>query len=240
MEIMTTLADVFGEYGIETLRVTLSLGEDDREGMLDCDATHRHAHTDAIDELAVWMRWLRETGRDSVVLLGHSRATNQVTRYAVRPDLPVPAALVLVAPGVWDAAAVASRYGSQGGPALGSLLAHAAARVEAGRGGEVLGRVPFLHCAEAQVTAAAFLSYYADEPEFDTLGLAAGAGLPVLVFVGSEDPLTDGVEEAVAALPVSAPIEFVRIDGADHFFRDLYAYDLVEAVVASLEDGTGP
>ena len=31
-------------------------------------------------------------------------------------------------------------------------------------------------------------------------------------------------------------VEFVTIEGADHFFRDLYAYDLVEAVEAWLTD----
>ena len=32
----------------------------------------------------------------------------------------------------------------------------------------------------------------------------------------------------------------VEIDGADHFFRDLYAYDVVEAVQGFAEDTVGP
>ena len=98
----------------------------------------------------------------------------------------------------------------------------------------MLGSVPYLHCDEAQVTAASFLSYYADDPGFDTLALAAGSGLPVLIFAGSEDPLSRGVDTAVVQYQSGAPVDFVEIDGADHFFRDLYAYDLVEAVQAWL------
>ena len=97
-----------------------------------------------------------------------------------------------------------------------------------------------LNCDDARVTAASFLSYYADDPAFDTLALAAGAGLPVLVFAGSEDPLSRGVDEAVLEYQGSAPLEFIQIDGADHFFRDLYAYDLAEAVQAWLDSLAAP
>ncbi len=240
MEIMATLAEVFAEYGIESLRVSLSLGIDDRYGMLDCGVVHRHRHEDAVEELAAWFRWLEGRDRRDVVLLGHSRGTNQVARYAASQDLPAPKGLVLVAPGIRDADAMAARYAERGGPALAPLLERAAARVDAGRGDEVLGSVPYLHCDEAQVTAASFRSYYADDPEFDTLALAAGTGLPVLIFAGSEDPLSRGVDKAVVEYQGGAPVDFVQIEGADHFFRDLYAYDLVEAVEAWLAGPGSP
>ena len=85
------------------------------------------------------------------------------------------------------------------------------------------------------MTAESFLSYYADDPDFDTLDLVVRLRRPVIVFAGSEDPLTDGLDAAIAAAPEEAKVEFVMIDGADHFFRDLYAYDLVEAVQEWLE-----
>jgi len=234
MEIMATLAEVFAEYGIGSLRVSLSLGFDDRYGMLDCGVVHRHRHGDAVEELAAWFRWLEGRERRDIVLLGHSRGTNQVARYAAASDLPAPTGLVLVAPGIRDADGLAAGYAERGGPALAPLLERAAGRVESGRGDEVLGSVPYLHCDDAQATAASFLSYYGDDPEFDTLALAAGTGLPVLIFAGSEDPLSRGVDKAVVEYQGGAPMDFVEIDGADHFFRDLYAYDLVEAVEAWL------
>ena len=235
MEIMTALAEVFAEYSIESLRVSLSLGIDDRRGMMDCGSTHSHLHQDAVDEIDAWFGWLDQRERRSVVLLGHSRATNQVTRYAARKELPRPSGLVLVAPGIYDADAVAARYQENHGQALAPLVDRATELVESGRGDDVLGRVPFLHCDAAEVTAASFLSYYVDDPAFDTLSLAASTGIPVIVFAGSEDPLSHGVDAAIVDYQQNAPLDFVMIDGADHFFRDLYAYDLVEAVQAWID-----
>jgi pimeloyl-ACP methyl ester carboxylesterase len=240
MEIMATLAEVFAEYGIESLRVSLSLGFDDRYGMLDCGVEHRHRHGDAVGELAAWFRWLEERDRRDILLLGHSRGTNQVARYAVTRDLPAPKGLVLVAPGVRDAQGLSAGHQDRGGQALAPLVQQASELVGSGRGEQIIGPVAFLHCDDARVTAASFLSYYADDPAFDTLALAAGAGLPVLVFAGSEDPLSRGVDEAVLEYQGSAPLEFIQIDGADHFFRDLYAYDLAEAVQAWLDSLAAP
>lgn len=234
MEIMATLAEVFADYGIETLRVTLSLGLNDRHGMFDCAAVHRHAHADALGELRAWMSWLQKSGRQSVILLGHSRATNQVTRYAASGGPPRPAALVLVAPGVWDPAASSTRFAAQGGGALAPLLARAEALVESGQEDTVIGPVPFLHCMDARVSARSFAAYYGDDPMFDTFGLIDRAGLPVIVLSGTEDPLTEGLDDAIAGLEHTTPLEHVTIEGADHFFRDLYAYDVVEAVQAWL------
>ena len=234
MEIMATFADVFAEYGIETLRVTLSLGLDDRYGMFDCATMHEHAHADALGELDAWMTWLQENGRRSIVLLGHSRATNQVTRYAASPGRPQLLGLALVAPGVWSHEAVAARFARQADGELAPLLDKAETMVESGQGTAVIGPVPFLHCQDATVSARSFASYYGDDPLFDTFALLDDANLPVIVFSGTEDPLVEGLDDAIAGLPGTTPLEHVSIDGADHFFRDLYAYDVVEAVQAWL------
>ncbi|MBT8092637.1 MAG: alpha/beta hydrolase [Gammaproteobacteria bacterium] len=234
MEIMATLADVFAEYGVETLRVTLSLGLDDRHGMFDCAAVHRHAHADALGELAAWVSWLQENGRQSILLLGHSRATNQVTRYAASAGEAQPLGLVLVAPGVWSHEAVAARFARQSEGALPPLLARAEAMIESGQGEEVIGPVPFLHCKDATVIARSFAAYYRDDPLFDTFALIDDIDLPVIVLSGTEDPLVEGLNEALAGLRNTTSLVHVSIDGADHFFRDLYAYDVVEAAQAWL------
>lgn len=234
MEIMATLAEVFAEYGVETLRVTLSLGLDDRRGMFDCAAEHRHAHADALGELEAWMSWLQQNGRDSIVLLGHSRATNQVARYATSGTPPTPLGLVLVAPGVWSHEAVAARFARQGAGALVPLLDEAEAMIESGRGEDLIGPVPFLHCGEARVSARSFAGYYANDPRFDTLALIGASDLPVIILSGTEDPLVEGLDDALASIEDATSLKHVSIEGADHFFRDLYAYDVVEAVQAWL------
>ena len=236
MEIMSTLAEVFAEYGFETLRISLSLGLDDRYGMLSCDLPQRHKHTDAVTELAVWSGWLEDQGRHSFLLLGHSRGTNQVARYVTTTGLHLPTGVILVAPPVWDPVAMSDGYAKRAGQSLEPLVATARELSESGRGDEMLVDVVFLHCVEAQVTAETFLSYYASEPGFDTLKLIDRSRVPVIIFAGTEDPLTNGLQPAVAAMEGAEAVEYVTIDGADHFFRDLYAYDLVEAVEAWLAE----
>lgn len=231
IEIMATFAEVLSEENIETLRVTLSLDQDDREGMFDCSAPHRHKHGDAVDELAAWLRWLADNGRSQVILLGHSRGTNQVARFAVTASgegMPI----VLVAPSVYRPG------GSELSENQSAVLAKARGMVDAGQGEELMHGVDILHCQGADATANSFLSYYDDDPDFYTLRLADAAQVPVLVVLGNEDTLNEGVEEALADLD-SNRISVLEVDGADHFFRDLYAYDVAEGVKAWLQEIAG-
>ena len=223
MEIMRTFAEVLAEQDIETLRVTLSLGQDDREGMYDCQSPHRHRHGDAVGELGAWLAWLDENGRGKVVLLGHSRGTNQVARrVASQPGSGPP--MVLVAPSVYRPGAAAGDEDRSG------ALAEASALVAAGDGETLMDGVGILYCPDADATAESLLSYHGEDSGFDTLGLAAGAQVPVLVVIGSEDPLSEGVAEALAGMGTEDRITLLEIDGADHFFRDLYAYDVAEGI----------
>ncbi len=235
MEIMTTFAEVLAEYDIESLRVTLSLGEDDREGMYDCDSVHRHTHTGATGEIGAWMDWLAREGRDDVILLGHSRGTNQVMRYSARHAPGRAAGVVLVAPSMYRAQAVFTDYQDTAGQSLAPILERAQALVDEGKGDTQLTGVHLLYCPDADVTAEAFVSYYRDEEDFDTLALAAAGTAPVLVIVGTEDPSSGGVEEVVEDADPADGISLVVVDGADHFFRDLYAYDVVEGMIAWLD-----
>jgi pimeloyl-ACP methyl ester carboxylesterase len=235
MEIMTTFAEVLAEYDIASLRVTLSLGEDDREGMYDCAAEHRHTHTGATGEIAAWMDWLDREGRDGVVLLGHSRGTNQVMRFSARHAPDRAAGVVLVAPWLYRAQAVSTDYEETAGQPLAPILERAQALVDEGKGDTRLTGVHLLYCPDAEVSAEAFLSYYRNDEDFDTLALAAAGTAPVLVIVGTEDPISEGVEEVVGGADPADGISLLVVEGADHFFRDLYAYDVVEGIVAWLD-----
>jgi len=232
MEIMSTFAEVLSEENIETLRVSLSLGQDDREGMFDCSAPHRHRHGDAVEELAAWVDWLDENGRSEIVLLGHSRATNQVARFAATTsgrDLP----MVLVAPSVYRPG------GSELTAGQVAILGRAREMAAAGQGDELMHGVDILHCQDADVTANSYLSYYDDDPDYYTLRLAAGLDVPVLVVLGSEDTINEGVEEELAEIRHGPRISVLEVEGADHFFRDLYAYDVAEGIEAWLQEIAG-
>lgn len=235
MEIMFTLAEVLAENDIETLRVTLSLNVDDRIGMFPCDALHDHGERDALDELSAWMRWLAEQGRVQTLMLAHSRGAGQVAAFAASGAEPAPAGLILVAPTVRGAGDLALSYERRSGRSLALLVDRAREHVADGEPDAVLADVAFLHCEQSDVTARAFLAYYGQDDGVDALDLIGGQPAPVIVIAGGEDPLTERLGPEAGELAQEGEIDFVTVEGADHFFRDLYAYDVVDAIVEWLD-----
>jgi pimeloyl-ACP methyl ester carboxylesterase len=230
MEIIRTLETLLADYGVSTLAINLSLGVDDRDSPFDCGAVHRHREGDATAELARWSDWLARQGVTGLTLLGHSRGANQAARYVLDSGDARVRHLVLVAPPRWSAARAAAAYTARHGRALAPLLTQARTRVASGQGDARLpGPVGLLYCEDATVTAASFLSYYRDDPLRDTPTLLAELDLPVLVIAGSEDPIATGLPAALAGAAANVRVE--EIEGADHFFRDLYADELVEIAV---------
>ena len=140
---------------------------------------------------------------------------------ADRPAIAVP---VLLAPMTWDAAKAAAAYGAGSGALLADYLTRAAA-------GEELVDVPFLHCERATVSAASFASYYADDPRFDTPALLPRIAKPVLVVAGSEDEVVADLGRRLATID-QANVATLTVEGADHFFLDLYAEEVADAVAA--------
>lgn len=232
MEIMATLQQLMADAGLSSLSITLSLGQNDRHGMYDCATLHTHRHTDALDEIGVWLHWLKAQGAEQVVLLGHSRGGNQTAWFAAERDDPVISKVVLIAPQTWSEQQDASGYEKRYGEPLGKLLAQAQAQVDAGNGNAEIKTRGFIYCPDATATADAVLSYYRPEPRMDTPSLLPKIGKPVLVIAASEDESVRGLPERLAPQAEQGGIELVVIDGADHFFRDLYADEVLEAIQA--------
>ena len=237
MEIMQALQAALKDRGISSLSITLSLGLDNRQGMYDCKTPHTHRHTDAVDEIGAWLGWLQSQGVAKAALLGHSRSGNQVARSVLaRPDAPV-AAVILIAPQIWSADATAKDYEKRYGKPLAAPLARAQQLVAEGKENAMLEHVDFLFCPDTSVTAATFLSYYAPDERFDTPRLIPEIKPPVLVIAGSEDQVMKGLVDKVRPLADGQRVQLEVIDGAAHFFRDLYAEDVADAIRARLGSG---
>jgi len=235
MEIMQTLQTALRERGVSSLSITLSLGLDDRQGMYDCTTPHTHRHTDGVDEIGAWLGWLRSQGVGKVALLGHSRGGNQTARFAAaHADAPL-TAVILVAPQTWDAGYAAEDYQKRYGKALEETLARARQLVADGKGGTMLDHVDFMYCADTSASAAAFVSYYAPDELLDTPRLLPEIKAPVLVIAGGADDTVKGLVEKTQPLADGKHVQLKVVEGADHFFRDLYAEDVADAVQAMLE-----
>lgn len=231
MEIITALQQLLLENDVSSLALNLGLAVDDRHGMYDCKTPHRHHHTDALDEIGLWLGWLKQQGAQNVVLLGHSRGGNQTAWFAAERDDPAIKQIVLIAPQTWDKDGDAADYEKRYAKPLAPVLAKAGELVAQNKGDTLLEKVDFIYCGDTAATASAVVSYYNPEPRFDSIYLLPKIKKPVLVFVGSEDKVNEGLADRMAPVAEKEGVELVVIDGADHYFRDLYAEDLVDQVV---------
>lgn len=227
-EIIETLQLLFLEYGISSLAINLSLGIDDRQGPYDCSGPHRHRHEDAVSEMNAWLDWLEGQGVSQVFPLGHSRGGNQTAWFATHSSSELIQGVILVAPQLWSLPGSAAAYQGSYHTPLQPLITNAASHVEEGNGEQLLRNIDFLYCPDTSVTAESFLSYYGGDQRKNTPDLLKGHTIPVRVFIGSDDTTVPGLVAAFEALGSNPALTISVIDGADHFFRDLYAEEVVE------------
>lgn len=232
MEIIVALQDGLKERGISSLAPTLSLGVANRTGMYDCAVPTTHKHKDALDELGLWVGWLKDQGAANVVLAGHSRGGNQTAWFASREPESVVSKVVLIAPATYDVADAAAGFEKTHKRPLKEAMAEAQALVDTGKGDTMMKGMGVLYCPGADVTAASFTSYYEVDDRMHTPNLMGLIGKPTLVIAGSEDTVVAGLIEATQPLADAGKVELVVIDGADHFFRDLFADDVADAMEA--------
>lgn len=232
MEIIQTLAGLLNEKGYNTLAINLGLGVDNRHGQLDCNVTHRHRHTDALHELGLWVKWLKSQDVKRIALMGHSRGGNQVVWYAKEHPDPAIQKVVAIAPMTWDSKAEAAEYKKRYGQSLDGVMRRARALQDRGNGEAIIRPVGFVYCKDAAVSADAFIDYYQDVGEKNTPSIVDKLGVPVMVFAGSEDDVAKRLVPQMKAKLKPGKVDLVIIDGADHFFRDLYAEDLVDEAAA--------
>jgi pimeloyl-ACP methyl ester carboxylesterase len=231
MEIIAGLQERLKAKGFNTLAINLSLGVDDRHGMYDCSVTNRHKHTDALAELAAWTRWLEGKGVNKIDLIGHSRGGNQIAWFAAEHAPKSLGKVVLVAPQTWSAQQHVAGYQKRYGKSLPELLA----RVRQADADALLGSVDFVYCANSRVLASSFIDYYRDEPRFDTPSLIPAIKTPVMVIAAASDEIVPGLIEKTQPLANAGKAKLLILEGADHFFRDLYSDDLADAIDAFLK-----
>lgn len=232
MEMIEALQGIGKERGYNTLAINLSLGVNERHGMHDCTLPQTHRRQDAINELGAWIDWLKSKGAKNVVLEGHSMGANQVALFMAERNPDLVRVIVLLAPTTWDNEDVAKSYAARGGRELKPTMDRAHALVEAGKGDTMMPDTQFLTCANtATVSAASFASYYTTAPDRDTPNLIARIKKPVLVLAAQNDTIHYKVAEKFAPVADGERVRVKTIDGADAFFRDLYAEDAVDAIL---------
>lgn len=212
MDVIENLQNTLQEYGYNSLAINLSLNIDDRHGFFSCDTDHTHRVDDALKEIDAWLGWLKPRYGGGVTLMGHSRGANQAAKFALENAEKI-SRLILLAPSSRNVL----------------ISAAEAAMLDGKNDDDWLAGVEFLHCDDTTVQVGTYLSYIGPEARNDTVVLLDGVSVRTLVISGSED---DVVPDLASRMPEVSNklVRHVEIDGADHFFRDLYAYDVVDAI----------
>jgi pimeloyl-ACP methyl ester carboxylesterase len=234
MELIGVLQRQLAARGLSSLAVNLSLGVNDRHGFFDCGRLHTHRYTDAVEEIAAWVGWLKNQGVLDISILGHSLGGAQVAAFAAGNDDPSITNIVLLAPATFDAARVEAAYQARYGVDLAELRARAQKQVVTGGDGAWMPGIGFLTCENATVTAGSFLSYYMPNTARDTPTLLKRMNTRTLVVVAGADALVPELAPAMAALDGTRDISIKTIDGADHFFLDLFGEDAADAIASFL------
>ena len=226
MEIVVALQTLLEENDLPSLAVTLSLGISDRSGFLECEDALAANYEAAVGEIDAWVGLLAAEGWRNIVIVGHSRGGAQVALYRTRHRVAQVQGLVLLAPALWQGDAIHVRYDARGRGTLDQVLEEARTSSAA-----EIGPYPLLNCDRVLASPATFLSYYADDVPKNTPDLLAQLDVPVQVFVGSNDEVASWSDEDRASVERLGHVRFVEVDGAGHFFRDLYLDDVVDAML---------
>lgn len=234
METVTYQQVLLRQRGYNTLAINLSLGLNNRHGMFDCKNTHSHRYADAANEIGAWMDWLKRQGVKRVTLLGHSRGAGQTALYAAEQDNALVNAVVLLAPDTRatnDAIAYEQRHHKP----LAPVLEKAQKLVKNGKGNLVLEHTGILYCSDTSVTADTIVSYYGPDQRLDTPYLIPKILKPTLIVIAGNDEVVIGFNNKFEQAGKLKHVRLKMIDGADHFFRDLYADEAVTEIDAFLK-----
>lgn len=231
MEIVVAIREALRERNIASLAISLGFNIDDRKGFYDCAVgPNTHKRYDAVDEIGAWVNWLKGQGAGRIALMGHSAGGNQTAIFGAERRDPAVRALLLLAPGSYDTVGQAASFKTRFGRDLSAMLE----QVKNMAPDDLLEDVPFIRCETATVSAASFRSYYEPDRRGDTAVILKNVAVPVLVIAGSEDRVVDNLEANIAPL-ASEELKFVLVEGADHFFLDLYMEDVADAIDEFLE-----
>jgi pimeloyl-ACP methyl ester carboxylesterase len=230
MELMAGLQDGLRDLGLSSLAITLGLGLDKRHGMFDCALEQDHRHEDAVEEIATWVRWLKEKGATAITIAGHGRGANQVALYAINKLDKAVKRIVLISPLMQTEEKAEAEYRARFGVSLRQELAKAEELVAKEAGNQLVDVPGFLNCKQVQVTAGAFANYYGANEKFKTTNLLQSIKVPVLIAEGDADPDLAEIKAAQTEFAALKTVTLAVVPGADQEFRDLGADELAKKI----------
>ncbi|MCJ8299289.1 MAG: alpha/beta hydrolase [Pseudomonadales bacterium] len=229
MELPKALQTVLADEGYPSLAISLSYGVDNRSGFYNCEQGLSSGQGAAISEIDHWVDYLHQQGYKNVAVIAHSRGGAQMADYSLQHSDKI-TQLHLIAPMHWNMENSRQRYDAEHSKSLAQVLSNIEQNPQ-----QPLLQQDVLSCKNTTVSAAAFRSYYSPIPEKNTPALLSSINVKTSVYLGTNDPLTLGFMAQQALFAANPLIDLVMIEDADHFFRDLYADEIIEDILERLE-----
>lgn len=124
---------------------------------------------------------------------------------------------------------------------IAPVLEKAQRLVKDGKGGKILTHTDFLFCSNTSVTADTFVSYYGPGygpgPRLDTAYMIPKIRRPILVVRVGDDGIVINDKKFLSLADGNCG-QVTVVEGANHFFRDLYvdeAVDKIDTFLKSLD-----
>ena len=233
MEVVETAQQALLDIGRSSLAMNLSLRIDNRHGFFDCDVNHRHIQDDVLDEIQMWIDYLKSKGVNKIVLMGHSFGANQLMVYVQdRPD-PVITHLIFLVPNTTGA--FSDAYKRRYGQSIDMALNKAKQLIKEEKGNQLMENTDFLFCPQAHVTPNSFVSYYSAEQierYFNFPQFLSSVDIPTLITTGTADERQPQIARHILPYVDGKKIQLTVIENAGHFFHD---FNIDKAMTSVLE-----
>ena len=234
MEIIKTLSNRFYDEGYDVLNINLSYGFNDREDeFLSCEIKHQHSEHDSVKEILTWYKYLIAKGYKDIRFIGHSRGAFNVIQTLALIENNQNINAYLLAP-IIDTYEGTRDYYVNDLNIPYDLIINSNYNYDIS---EKYSLINFLFCENAKVSSQTFRSYLdfsQDEKKYpftyNIISLLKNINSPITIFSGTEDEiLLDSYEKFKVINKHN--INHIVIDGAGHFFRDLYLDDIVDNIL---------
>ena len=215
------LGDALNELGYNVLLPSLSLGIDNRQKSLACEAIHTHSLTQDVEEIGSWVDWLHQTTGKKITLIGHSAGSLELLAYLSEEASPPIDQAILISLIAFAQGPIAKENEAELQRAL----------QESSRDGNALSNYRLAYCDRYTTTPDNYLSYMAWNGNKTLENLNNLAVVPTIVLGGEDRRLGDDWLPAMR----QTGAEVMLIQGAGHFFDHEYEFDLMDGVVELLE-----
>jgi alpha/beta superfamily hydrolase len=233
MEIIQSLTSRLHSEGYDVLTINLSYGIDKREDkFLDCNIKHNHNEHQSVKEIVKWYKYLENKGYKKINFIGHSRgAYNVVQALSIINKATVNS--YLLAPTIDTYIGTKEYYENELNIPYKDIISDNKNYYIKDK----YGLINFLFCENVNVSAKTFRSYldFSNNKDlypftFDMIELLNDSKSQTIVFSGTEDEILEDTYKKYDLIN-NANIRTVIVDGAGHFFRDLYLDEVIDVIL---------